>query len=229
MPDGVIYHNDGYLCSGANYHSQITAITTLGSVAAVESQVEENDQRSLSAADGCKLSYLLPQSTTENASRVLPESLPHAMEDGVRVLNFNAGLRDHVQHLLYTPNFEMKREVSEGLADGDSYLRGFELLRQPVKFFGRCGERSACLILSWLGELACRLSSNPGATWWNRSCYWHRPSEKVQHVVAAAHLGSRRDQLPTGPAVHAGQGACYMGTFAKSAQQTKKKRGDMLR
>ena len=89
-PDGVVYHNDGYLCSGANFHSQVTAITTLGCVAAVESQIEHHEGRALSAADGCKLSYLLPQSTSENEYRTIPETLTHSIEDGVKVLNYNS-------------------------------------------------------------------------------------------------------------------------------------------
>ena len=136
LPDGNLFQNLDYLASGANFHSQLTALTTLGSVAAVESGIENDESRSMMASDGLKLSYLLPQSTARKEYRSLPASLTHEMEDSVRVLKFQKDSKELVENILYRPDFEMNTEEQEGLADGQGYLRGFELIKQPIKFLG---------------------------------------------------------------------------------------------
>ena len=86
--------------------------------------------------DGDKLSYLLPQTTVRRDIRAQPDELTHVMQDGVRSLVYNADRKHSVDEFLYTPAIKPDLEECVGLADGESYLRGFEVPSQPIKFLG---------------------------------------------------------------------------------------------
>ena len=46
LPTGELYENLEFLCSGSNFHSQFTALTTLAPLAAVEDSIEGGHYRS---------------------------------------------------------------------------------------------------------------------------------------------------------------------------------------
>lgn len=102
LPDGHLYAAGDYLSSGANFHSQYTAVSTLGAVAAVECAIEQKAGRSLMVGDGDKLSYLLPQTTVRCDIRAQPDELTHVMQDGVRSLVYNADRTHLVDDFFYT-------------------------------------------------------------------------------------------------------------------------------
>lgn len=62
-PQGGIRSNGSILCSGANMHGHVIAVSTLGSLAAIESAVNNKAKRHLGVRDGTQLSFLLPRSS----------------------------------------------------------------------------------------------------------------------------------------------------------------------
>jgi hypothetical protein len=78
--------------------------------------------------------YLVPPVRREMRSQ--PSEMSHVMQDGVRSLVFSAENKYAVDEFLYTPAIKPGMEQRMGLAEGESYLRGFEVPLQPIYFLG---------------------------------------------------------------------------------------------